>query len=238
MATFTPIRPKARPSSVERRAAAERSMWEEEDNSHQRVLQEGLAELEFRVDLEPHMDPVARLGYSPDKAKASFRNLNVAGLHVEAQGGRPEGFPIPEDHPAQRFTDSTFRFGDVMVTQEYLDKGDVWAHEFRHRGMGIIRNSITREEATERWDEETARLLFDEEEEVVVNTADLEKDVEGYERDEELHNASKHLSPQQRRAYIELMNQAALDVLSDQGRPLPTEQEEAVGWLRSLFGRN
>ena len=159
MVTFTPIRPKARPSSVEERAEV----------SNQRRLQAEMADLEFRVDLEPHMDDVADLGYSPGSQHAIFRPVRVR------DGGKLAGmFLNPRDNEGvpdwvQENTANEFKVGDVALTIDNFDRNEVWAHEIRHRGLELMRQAFTEEEVTEKYGEAAASLLYNRENEEALN---------------------------------------------------------------------
>lgn len=97
-----------------------------------------LAVTEFEIDMEPHLDNVARLGFDAEKAHA-----------VKGEGFDVKGFFVPPGISEQFFK----RTGKLFqpLTQDQLIERDnvyvasdaakpsIYAHEFRHRGYSIMK---------------------------------------------------------------------------------------------------
>lgn len=196
----------------------------------QRELQEGLAELEFRADLEPEMDDLAALGYQPGKARAVFTQLfdeggELAGLYNPPTRSSSEGDRLSRLDIIQRQTEDTMRVGDVIVSRDFLDDKDIWAHEFRHRGLNTLRTTFSRDEFSERYGEDAATFLYDEQE----NEETIVDNMSGTP-----HNGPDNIGAERSAALTKVLTSAALDVIENDRDP--ANQKEAVSWLRRLFG--
>lgn len=200
----------------------------------QRRLQEGLAELEFRADLDPNMDPVSALGYEPGKAKAEFEQVfdeggELAGVYNPPNARQGEGESLPNMDIVQGQTRNDIRIGDVMVARDFLDDKETWAHEFRHRGLNDLRTRFSREEFAEKYGEETAEFLY---------TADDEEDFVRFAGTpiEGADNSVGANMDERGPKLIAALNDAALDAMEDD-RLSPEDRKQASGWLRRFLNK-
>lgn len=206
----------------------------------QRALQEQMAETEFRATLDRQMDPVSALGYEPGKARAIFHPIfdtipgeeglvQLNGAYLGPTRERQEGRTYPRFSILQRQTEDKMRYGDVMVDQTGDNPDGTYAHEFRHRGMQRLRTSFSREEFESKYGREAADYLYGGEEESLVKGMDSDEAISGgtYE---------SQLTDEQIQKLSSAMTDAAFDLIEDE-REDAKSRKEAVGWLRSLFGR-
>jgi hypothetical protein len=199
------------------------------------------SEVEFRADLEPHMDPVAALGYQPGKARPVFTeiiegNYELAGAYTPPQGRFREGDDLPaSDAIAQSASrdNKTIKIGDVVVGKDFIDDNSIWAHEFRHRGLNNLRTRQTREAFSESYGEEAAQFLYDSDDEEGYVTYLTDYGGTGIPENVAEHDETmKERGPK----LMGILNDAALAALDEDSKTPPDERKEAVSWLRRILG--
>lgn len=224
MVSFTAIRP------VSREQGLQMKYEREQEDANQRRLQNQMADVEYRADLEPHMDPVSRVGFDPNKARPIFRRSDFAGIYSPIDGSQP-----PTDQ-MQRASRREIPAGGVMTFGDYVGNDGVIAHEFRHRGFDLVRRTLPREEMVERYGEEAATLYFDTEEEVLNDMMDrFNQEGELEEKPEGLSDSSEGMSEWDAERHREVLNEVALGVLEGRGSPPPAERREARTYLLGLI---
>ena len=205
-----------------------------------RAIEASGLDVEFRADLEPHMDPISAFGYEQGKARPIFHPIfdkmpdtgelvRLNGAYLKPPSERREGRAYPRFDIMQQQTDDKVRFGDVMVDQTGPHPNETYAHEFRHRGLQRIRNAISQEDFASRYGQDAAEYLYEgAEEEDFVRSMDPEH-VSGHWEGELTEERAATLS--------KAITDAALDLIEDE-RENATTRKEAVGWLRSIFGKD
>jgi len=162
----------------------------------------GLGDLEFEVDIQEALDPISRLGFDPQRALLATQKS--AALY-------------------------SGDFDIVNVGSDYTGSKGVWAHEFRHRGFRMMRDTFDREEFSKRFGEGPAAVLFDLDNEKVVELFDREfkppdwKDDEGAIRKfEDTYDFGEFsFTDAQKDDLIRILSMAAKEAMGTYGKLVP-----------------
>lgn len=233
MVKFNPAGSSGRVATRSRREAAA-------DRAREQEMAAEFGELEFRASIDPAMDPVAALGYEPGKARAVFKPLfdtqgGLSGFYQRPSGRNEAGDSLPFYDTIQAQTDQDLRFDDVVVADKAIAGPDIWAHEFRHRGLEQIRTRIKQEDFAEMYGEDAASFLYNEDEEGYVSMET--EPVEGVAR------LTGDMTLGRRAALREALTDAALGLLEEdlktppEERGQPEDRSSALDFLRSMLGR-
>ena len=118
-------------------------------DERQTGMQEDLADLEFRVDMEQSLkhNPIGRLGFDADAAEiypfdqsnASYMRSDVAPERVRQYFDRKDqGNPVRQQFSKDIDPGDVIAYGDTA-------KPPIWAHEFTHRGMGQLQEYASKD---------------------------------------------------------------------------------------------
>ena len=134
-------------------------------DERQTNMQEDLADLEFRVDLEGCINnkPIAKLGYDPDAAEIyPFGQNNAKYITKRNNPERIKAHYARKDknNPVRSQFSDDIDPGDVVAYGDTA-KSPVWAHEFTHRGVAEIMEYMqdSPEEFKNKYGEEAFNLL-------------------------------------------------------------------------------
>ena len=153
------LRPKLRPGTLE-------SLKEQIERDDRQT--KGFGDLEYRAELEPQFsyNPIARLGYDPDRHRVVKEPQGIEGYRQgfgtaffvnrlgESKAGLETAMGLsPED--AARVEQ-----GDI-VTSANLSVSPIISHEFTHRGFQILRKERDKdpEAFDEKYGEEAGKIL-------------------------------------------------------------------------------
>lgn len=133
-------------------SAAQRSRY-----AHEQLAQglgglasEQLGDLEFRFFLDPVLsqDPLARLGYDPERFRVmGFRELDSDAAYVPAPAGRDFSDVMGAGNYygyREIYDEGPMSSDRVYVTPHYLSSPDVIAHEYRHRGIQQLHSEFVK----------------------------------------------------------------------------------------------
>jgi len=107
----------------------------------------GLGNLEFEADMQDVLDPISRLGFDPERALLATKDSTAL---------------------------YSGNFDVVNIGAHYSGSKGVWAHEFRHRGFRMMKDTFDREEFTNKFGEGAAAVLWDLSNEKIVELFDRE----------------------------------------------------------------
>tara|TARA_R100000773_G_scaffold44595_1_gene46420 strand:+ start:767 stop:3634 length:2868 start_codon:yes stop_codon:yes gene_type:complete len=145
MATNTSLRPRIRPDIDKqmteslRPKSREEGLKEKLNRKAERNRQtKEFADLEYRAELEPQLswNPIARLGYDPDKHKVIKTRLNIPAAYYERAGNLGEDAlkrGVISAEEAAKFKD------DNIVTGSNVSVPPIISHEFTERGFTLLR---------------------------------------------------------------------------------------------------
>ena len=161
-----------------------------------------LGDVEFEASLQEALDPISRLGFDPQRALlATQKSAAVYSRDLDI----------------------------INIGAKYTGSKGVWAHEFRHRGFRMMRDTFDREEFSKRFGEGPAAVLFDMGNEKLVELFDRElkppdwKDDEGVIRKfEETYDFGEFsFTDEQRDDLIRILSMAAKEAMGSYGRLVP-----------------
>lgn len=128
-------------------------------------MQEDLADLEFRVDLEKSIskNPIAKLGFDPEAAEIyPYGNTNAKYITEQNNPERLRAHYKRKDqnNPVRAQFSKDIDPGDVVAYGDAA-KSPIWAHEFTHRGVAQIAKAAQSnpEEFKAKYGEEALFLL-------------------------------------------------------------------------------
>ena len=134
---------KTSPRPKDRPAGLGMSLEDDAFNQRARAASEESANVEFRASLQPQMsyNPLARLGYDPNKAKvvdAPSRNAFYFPNTMEQEG--VDNFFLDSPRPPKKYKEGDIKPDDVTVfssSESPLTSAfpSFWSHEFTHRGV-------------------------------------------------------------------------------------------------------
>jgi len=165
-----------------------------------------LGDVEFEADLQEVLDPISRLGFDPQRALLAT-----------------------QDSAAVYSGDLDI----INVGAKYTGSKGVWAHEFRHRGFRMMRDTFDREEFTKRFGEGPAAVLFDVGDEKLVELFDRElkpadwKDEEGaVRRFEDTYDFGEFsFTDAQKDDIIRILSMAAKEAMGAYGKLVPVHPQ-------------
>jgi len=184
-----------------------------------------VADVEFMADLanSGSQDPISKLGADPEQV------INRTAL--VPMGERPNAQYMPAQDPSV----------DLVVADPQLTRPDVWNHEFRHRGLRLIRDlGLTEDEMKKEfgeagvtasiyltaWDDQVGHVF----EEAVVEAGDNPDTTlnEGPARFSKMKDTISEvpLSPKDKQDVQYVLTRIAIDMLTDQGRWFESTKKE------------
>ena len=151
MVTNTSLRPRIRPDIDKQMTESLRPKSREEGLKEKRKREEdrdrqtkGFGDLEYRAELEPQLswNPIARLGYDPDKHKIvntqGAMNLFGTAMFINRLGGGERSVRNLMRAGLSRKDAERVKEDDV-ITSPNLSFSPVISHEFTHRGFNLLR---------------------------------------------------------------------------------------------------
>ena len=151
MATNTSLRPRIRPDIDKQMTESLRPKSREEGLKEKRKREEdrdrqtkGFGDLEYRAELEPQLswNPIARLGYDPDKHKIvntqGVADLYGTAMFINRLGGGERSVRNLMRAGLSRKDAERVKEDDV-VTSPNLSFSPVISHEFTHRGFKLLK---------------------------------------------------------------------------------------------------
>ena len=117
-------------------------------------------DLEYRADLDTQLswNPIARLGFDPDRHKVIRPGLDPAAAYLQQAGNLGknalESRILSAEDAAKIQTDTVITGSDISVPP-------VISHEFTHRGFNILRNKMYKdpEGFEEKYGEQARKIL-------------------------------------------------------------------------------
>jgi len=152
MAINTSLRPRIRPDNIDKQMteslrpkSREEGLIERRQKEEERNRQtKGFGDLEYRAELEPQLswNPIARLGYDPDKHKIvntqGAMNLFGTAMFINRLGGGERSVRNLMRAGLSRKDAERVKEDDV-ITSPNLSFSPVISHEFTHRGFNLLR---------------------------------------------------------------------------------------------------
>ena len=132
-------------------------------------------DLEYRADLDTQLswNPIARLGFDPDKHKVLRSGLDPMAAYLRditnfGKKALEKGYISPEEE--KKIKD------DNIITGSDVSVSPIIAHEFTHRGFNILRNKMNEnpEAFEEKYGKQARRILE------ATSEGDLKSDFEEY----------------------------------------------------------
>jgi len=165
-----------------------------------------LGDVEFEADLQEALDPISRLGFDPQRALLATQDSAAV---------------------------YSGNLDIINVGAKYTGSKGVWAHEFRHRGFRMMRDTFNREEFTKRFGEGPAAVLFDVGDEKLVELFDRElkpadwKDEEGaVRRFEDTYDFGEFsFTDEQKDDIIRILSMAAKEAMGAYGKLVPVHPQ-------------
>ena len=175
------IKPKPRPDDVpvgnvkRESGAVTESIRPKTIKKRPRDRAKEFGDLEYRADLDTQLswNPIARLGFDPDKHKVIRSGLDPMAAYLRdinnfGKKALEKGYISPEEE--KKIKD------DNIITGSDVSVSPIIAHEFTHRGFNILRNKMNEnpEAFEEKYGKQARRILE------FTSKGDLKSDFEEY----------------------------------------------------------